>query len=149
MIYFDTAFLVKLYLEEEPGSRRFLSFVQNKNDVIVSSILAKMETEAAFHRKLRERQLRRTVFLKVLEQFAQEIQTGLIAWLPLSPGVVERVHLAYRNLPSDIFLRTGDAIHLATASEAGFKEIYSNDRHLLSAASLFKLKGINPLDGET
>jgi predicted nucleic acid-binding protein len=52
---------------------------------------------------------------------------------------------AFQKLPPTIFLRAGDAIHLATASEAGFKEIYSNDRHLLAAATLFKLKGINPL----
>jgi predicted nucleic acid-binding protein len=55
------------------------------------------------------------------------------------------VSQTFQALPLNIFLRTGDAIHLATAAEAGFKEIYSNDRHLLAAASLFKLKGINPL----
>jgi len=69
----------------------------------------------------------------------------LLEWLPLTSSIVESVHAAYLKLPSAIFLRTGDAIHLATASEAGFKEIYSNDRHLLAAATLFKLKGINPL----
>lgn len=36
-----------------------------------------------------------------------------------------------------------DAIHLATAVEYGFAEIHSNDRHLLAAAPLFGLHGVN------
>jgi hypothetical protein len=36
---------------------------------------------------------------------------------------------------------TGDAIHLVTALEASFPEIWSNDRHLLGAAEHFGLRG--------
>ncbi len=63
----------------------------------------------------------------------------------MTPRVIEDVHQAFLKLPPNIFLRAGDAIHLATAAENGFKEIYSNDKHLLAAAPIFKLKGINPL----
>ncbi len=34
-------------------------------------------------------------------------------------------------------------LHLTSASEHGFLEIYSHDRHLLKAASFFGLKGID------
>lgn len=36
-----------------------------------------------------------------------------------------------------------DASYLSTAAEHGFAEIYSNDTHLLAAAPLFALRGVN------
>jgi predicted nucleic acid-binding protein len=65
--------------------------------------------------------------------------------LGFTPAIIARVEEGFRKLPANVFLRAGDAIHLATAAENGFKEIYSNDKHLLAAARVFKLKGINPL----
>jgi predicted nucleic acid-binding protein len=144
MIYFDATFLVKLHLEE-PGSERVLEFVRQRNEVVASSLMAKMETVAAFHRKYREGSINQASLRSAHGQLSREVETGRLEWLPLSIGIVDRVHNAFLNLPANVFLRTGDAIHLATAAEAGFKEIYSNDRHLLAAATLFKLKGINPL----
>jgi predicted nucleic acid-binding protein len=140
--YFDAAFLARLYVEEA-GFREVRKVA--RNSVIRSSILGKMETEAAFHRKFRESFLDEKVHADVHNQFFDDIGWGLIVLLPLTPAVVERVSDAFLHLPTSIALRAGDAIHLATAAEAGFKEIYSNDRHLLGAATLFKLKGINPL----
>jgi predicted nucleic acid-binding protein len=40
-----------------------------------------------------------------------------------------------------LFLRAGDAVHLATAAEAGFGEVWTNDRHMLAAARAFGLRG--------
>jgi predicted nucleic acid-binding protein len=40
-----------------------------------------------------------------------------------------------------MYLRAGDAIHSAAAEEAGFTEIWSNDRRLLEAAPAFGLTG--------
>jgi len=81
----------------------------------------------------------------VHRQFFDDLRWGLIELLPLTTTVIDQVSNAFLHLPANVVLRAGDAIHLATAAEAGFREIYSNDRHLLAAASLFKLKGINPL----
>jgi len=40
-----------------------------------------------------------------------------------------------------MYLRAGDAIHLAAAQEAGFTEIWTNDRRLIEAAPAFGLTG--------
>ena len=143
MIYFDATFLVKLHINE-PGSSKIVEFVRKRNEVVVSSVTARTEVVAALHRKFREGSTH-AAFLKAHEQFLREIEVGRSVFITLTPSVVDRVEEAFLNLPVNVFLRAGDAVHLATAAEAGMNEIYSNDRHLLAAASLFKLKGINPL----
>jgi predicted nucleic acid-binding protein len=143
-MYLDTAILAKQYVKE-PGSDTVRTFLARADSVISCSELTRMELAATFHRKLREGQMTKAQLSGLRTQFEMDVSGGRIHWLPLTQGLIERVEGIFHTLPSDVFLRAGDAIHLATASEAGFKEIYSNDRHLLAAASLFKLKGINPL----
>ena len=143
-MYFDATFIAKLYLREKE-SDAVREMLRTRKETVVSSILGKMETEATFHRKLRERELTPANLHFLHHQFQEDIENGRVKWFLISQPVIDLVGQTFRTLPANIFLRTGDAIHLATASEGGFKEIYSNDRHLLSAATLFKLKGINPL----
>ena len=68
---------------------------------------------------------------------------GLVTWFPVTALLLERVKQEFEKLPVTVFLRTADALHLACAREQGFTEIYSNDRHLLAAASHFGLVGKN------
>jgi predicted nucleic acid-binding protein len=143
-MYFDTSLLAKQYFKE-PESDVVRKFLIRKDEVLSSSELSRMEMAATFHRKLREGQLTGAEFRRLRFQYQDDIGKGRVEWMPLTQTIIERVEAAFSQLPANIFLRTGDAIHLATAAEAGFKEIYSNDRHLLAAASLFKLKGVNPL----
>jgi predicted nucleic acid-binding protein len=123
--------------------------VRNKNEVIATSIIARMEVVAALHRKYREGDMTHAAILRAHDQFLREIEVGRITPIGLTPAAVERVEVTFRMLPSTTFLRASDAFHLATAVENNFKEIYSNDKHLLAAASIFKLKGVNPLAPKT
>jgi predicted nucleic acid-binding protein len=71
----------------------------------------------------------------------------LWSWLPLTEFIIAGVINAIRSLPREVFLRTADALHLVTAENNRFREIYSNDTHLLAAAGYFGLEGkdiINP-----
>ena len=58
----------------------------------------------------------------------------------LACRVEDRIGMV-RGLPRNVSLRAGDAIHLATALEVGEAEVWTNDRHLLAAASHFGLAG--------
>ena len=69
----------------------------------------------------------------------------LWTWLPLTEAIMSAVVASFRDIPGSVFLRTADALHLATAREHGFHEIYSNDAHILAAATFFGLVGNNVL----
>jgi predicted nucleic acid-binding protein len=69
--------------------------------------------------------------------------SGTLQWLAVTDAHLEWIDRSFRRAPAATYLRAGDALHLASAAEAGFAEIYSNDRHLLAAAPLFGLRGID------
>lgn len=142
MIYFDTSYVVRLYLED-PGWQEVREIAAT--DHVACCLLGRAEALAAFHRKFREGVLNREETRVLLEQFGRECDTGAFQWLPLSTVVVARLHRTYTVLSGSVPLRAGDAVHLACAAENGFREIYSNDRQLLAAAHHFGLRGLNTI----
>lgn len=95
------------------------------------------------HRKLREGLAHATEVQVVCEQYEADCAADRIRLLPLTDAKVDRVADIFAKADATVYLRAADALHLATAAEHGFTEIYSNDRHLLDAAPLFGLRGIN------
>ncbi len=142
MIYFDTSYIVRLYLED-PGWVQVRELAAT--DHIACCLLGRAETLAAFHRKFREGILNRGGVRIVSARFESECDDGAFQWLPLSPALIDGVRKVYSNLPKSVPLRAGDAIHLACAAENGFREIYSNDTRLLDAAESFGLFGRNAI----
>ena len=61
----------------------------------------------------------------------------------MTPELLAGVTKKIRTVKATTWLRAADALHLACAVEHGFKEVYSNDQRLLSAAGAFKIKGRN------
>ena len=61
--------------------------------------------------------------------------------MPLTSAIMAAVAGTFASLPRRVILRTGDAVHLLSARERGCKAIYSNDRHLLAAASYVGIEG--------
>ena len=117
------------------------------NPRISSVALARIEVASVFHRKLREGAINASIHRELCLQFSADIAAGVWAFMPITDSLSLSAQSAYQNLPSTVYLRFADCLHLCAAAEAGFKEIYSNDRHLLAAASHFKLKGIDVTNG--
>ena len=140
MIYFDTSYLVRLYFDD-PGFEPVRELAAT--DHVACAHHGQAETIAAFHRKLREGVIRPSHFQALLAQFAADNSAGAINWLPAGEKVLERITDVYADLPASVYLRAADALHLATAALHGYKVIYSNDAHLLTAAPQFGLKGKN------
>ena len=82
-------------------------------------------------------------FQRLIAQFSEDVASTAIVLLPLTDPILERVETVFANAPATTYLRSADALHLATAAEHGFTEIHSNDKHLLAAAPLFGLRGVN------
>ncbi|MBA2269371.1 MAG: type II toxin-antitoxin system VapC family toxin [Chthoniobacterales bacterium] len=139
--YYDTAFLFKLQSGER-GAEQVRAHAVTVEGV-ACSIHGRAEFASICHRKFREGAASRAQVRSLLAQLQADTVAGGIRWLPINPTSIERVEEVCRTAPATVFLRAGDALHLACAAENGFEEIYSNDRHLLAAAPLFELQGVN------
>jgi len=140
VIYFDTSYLVRLYYED-PGADQVRALAAS--DHVACAAHGQAEMMAAFHRKLREGAIRPAAYSALVGQVEAHIEAGAFQWLPQDGEILSRVRHAYQRLSASVSLRGADAIHLATAAEAGFRMIYSNDTHLLAAAKHFGIEGKN------
>ena len=144
-LYFDTSYLVRLYLED--NGFEAVRKLAAEAPALASAWHAQAETIAALHRAHREGRFNAEQYLLALNQFKEEQHSSHFLWCALTDKVQARLERAFQSAPPSIFLRSADALHLACAAEHGFKEVYSNDRHFLAAAPYFGLKGINLIGG--
>lgn len=141
MIYFDSAYIVKCYLWET-GSEDVRALAES-GDSIGSCELARVEFSAAVHRQVREKHISEKQAAGVFQRFHHDERDGYWTFFPLTTPLMEQCGDFFETLPRHVFLRTADALHLLCAKKQGFKTLYSNDAHLLAAASHFGLNGID------
>lgn len=144
MIYFDTAYLAKTYLNE-PGSAVIRDYLKSSCERVASSSLARAELAAVFHRNLREEHLDAASYDLILRQYQSDLRSNVWEWLPVEDRFWGMIESCFSELDSSIFLRGADAIHLVTAKAHGFAEVFTNDRHLLAACDALGLNGRNLL----
>jgi predicted nucleic acid-binding protein len=141
MIYLDASYIVKCYLRET-GTCEVMALVQ-ENAGCSSAAHARTEVWSGIHRRIGDRSLSLADARNVWRQFEHDEALGVWHWLSLTERVIKRACSVFEKLPTDVFLRSSDALHLACAAENLFGEVYSGDRILLAAATHFGLNGVN------
>ncbi len=144
MIYFDTAYLAKTYLNE-PGGAEVRDYLKSSGERVASSSLARAELAAVFHRNHRESRLGAESYDLILRQYQSDLRSNLWEWFPVENRFWGLIETCFSDLEPSVFLRGADAIHLVTAKAHGFSEVFTNDRHLLAACEALGLKGRNIL----
>jgi predicted nucleic acid-binding protein len=138
-VYLDTSYIAKFYFNE-PESSRVRELVR-KADAIHSSLWALAEFHAVIHRRMREGALTPGEGLDMASRFADHVEDGLWNLIPVHEALLRRTSRLILSAPSDLFIRTADAVHLATAHEIGERDVWTNDRHMLAAAAYFGITG--------
>ena len=143
MIYFDAAYIAKCYLNE-PGADRVRQ-VAHGADGLASCEVARLEFASILKRHIREHHVTKREATAILKDFEEDESNGVWRWFGVTSELLEKARQAVLHVPGTIFLRAGDALHLACAHDEGFQEVYTNDRHMLQAARYFQLTGVNVL----
>ena len=138
-LYFDSAYIAKCYLTEPDGPK--VRELARSASFLYSSAICVAEIACVFHRQVREDSLDANAASVHRKHFRSDLKNEVWQLIPVTDHVLERVEALVQNLPTGSFIRAGDAIHLASAIESGFGEIWTNDRHLLAAANHAGLRG--------
>ena len=143
-LYFDSNYLFRLY-STEAGSEE-VQKLAGTTQRIACAWHGRAEIASILLRKRRESALTDHAIQEIRYQIRDDRENGSVVFLDHSENITARLELVLEQAPKSTFIRAADALHLACASEHGYKQVYSNDRHFLLAAPLFGLEGVNVIE---
>jgi len=138
-VYLDSAYIAKYYVSETDSA--LVRSLLAKAKSLVSSAWCLAEVTCVFHRHAREGRLSLPESHELTRAFLRHVDTGSWTLIPVTERMRRQVALLVNAAPRNLYLRSGDALHLVTAQDLGEPEIWTNDRHLLAAAPHFGLAG--------
>lgn len=138
-MYLDTAYVAKCYLNE-PDSDAVRALVQGVTG-LTSSALCRAEMACVLHRHVRESNLTKRQAARLHALFLGDVRRGIWFLQPVSSDILLQVEASVMALRKEVPIRAADAVHLVSARSAGFRDIWTNDRHMLAAARRFGLRG--------
>ena len=86
MIYFDSTYLGRLYLQE-PGSSEVRRLAA-AHGAVTCCELGQAEIASILHRKLREGAIRSDEHATFVAQLQRDIERGTLEWLPVTPTLI-------------------------------------------------------------
>jgi len=138
MSYWDSSALVKLFADEN-GSAVFHERARIVGDMLVTSELTRMELWSAFRRKESEGEIGMGEAATLLGKFDLGAARACWRFVILTDAVraeFERIIEKCCSQRPPIFIRTLDALHIASARAAGETEIVATDKRMRDAATL-------------
>jgi predicted nucleic acid-binding protein len=140
--YWDSSALVKLYAKE-PDSAIFEQFAVTALTIPTTSRLAFYEIRTTLQRKEAEGTLVAGAARTSHQRLIQDAVGGNIRVVEFSSEVAQEFEATlvdcFQRVPP-LFIRTLDAIHLASAIVAGEEEFVATDKRLREAALFLGLK---------
>ncbi len=137
LVYLDTSALAKWYLNEA-GSDLFVGWIQQQDDVHISSLTA-TEMRCLLARRKRMGDISSELEHQIFAAFMDDIECGHLSRHALSDQhAMAAIELI--NQLSQHALRTLDAMHLAIARSIGAQAIATSDHVMASAAESLQLK---------
>ena len=136
MSYWDTSALVKLYLAE-PDSARFESL--SLASQVVTGSIARHELRTVFRRREAEASIPEGAAAALYKRMNSDAASGVLRLLPDSDEMEREFGLVLENCFSQtppIFIRTNDALHLASALAASETVFVTADQRQRGAAQL-------------
>jgi predicted nucleic acid-binding protein len=135
--FFDSSALVKRYHQESGSSEVEQLFDSTGNHFIVSR-LALVEIQSSFARLVREGVIRNTSFDSLIARLHADVASGQLTVAAVSSHRLEEAAELLRTLGLKNYIRTLDAIHLATAKtlhdRTRIAEFIAADKRLLTVA---------------
>lgn len=139
MIYFDTSYIAKCYLNEPYAEVVRRCAMQAEG--LACSHLGRVEFWSVLNRHIREGRLAAKQAQAIRRIFSEDEADDVWHWFPVTSVLLTKVCGILEHLPRDLFIRSADAIHLVSAKEHDLDEIYTNDVHILQCAPFFGLRG--------
>ena len=130
--YFDSSALAKRYIVE-PGTAEVLKHCSNASEIVLS-ILCIPELISAFNRLAREKKITRIQYKQLKTSMLMEVEHASL--FDIGHPIIQRTIEYLESFP----LRTLDAIHLATAMEAGCDLFITSDLKQAIAAKKLGLQ---------
>lgn len=148
IFYLDASAIVKRYRQEELGSDFMIQLIENASslDEFYTSFISVLEVTAAITRRIEAKDR----LNEILSRFNRDAQEILRLW-PLNQELI----LKAIPVVEQHKLRTGDAIHLATALDISSIEgdtpdmvMVSSDNELIEASTNSNMAHLDPFNAD-